>query len=72
MLRFAAGKAAAPLDVTDEGVDVRRPAVAIDGDGTVVLAWSEKVDGNWDLYRRTYRPDTRTWSERARLTNVWD
>ena len=35
------------------GLDVWRPAVAVDGDGWVVVAWSENRDGNWDLYRRT-------------------
>jgi hypothetical protein len=69
LLRFADGKVGDTLDVTDPERDVWRPAVAVDGAGAVVVAWSEKVNGNWDLYRRTYRPDTRSWSERKRLTD---
>ena len=69
LLRFADGKPGAPLDVTAEGLDVWRPSVAVDAAGAVVVAWSEKVDGNWDLYRRTYRPDTKSWSDRKRLTS---
>ena len=34
LLRFADGKAGDPLDVTGEGLDVWRPAVAVDGDGS--------------------------------------
>jgi hypothetical protein len=72
LVRFDDGKAGPALDVTAADLDVWRPAVAVDGAGAVVVAWSEKekADGsNWNLYRRTYRPDTRTWSERKRLTN---
>jgi hypothetical protein len=69
LLRFADGKPSAPLDVTPLDRDVWRPAAAVDGSGAVVIAWSEKAGGNWDLYRRTYRPDTNSWSEAKRLTN---
>ena len=41
LLRFADGKAGEPIDVTGAGLDVWRPAVAVDGDGAVVVAWSE-------------------------------
>jgi hypothetical protein len=68
LLRFADGKAGAPLDVTGEGLDVWRPAIAVDGKGAVVVVWSENKGGNWDLYRRTYQPETRSWSEPRRLT----
>ena len=43
---------ATPLDVTGPGLDVWRPAVAVDGAAAVVVAWSENRDGNWDLVRR--------------------
>jgi hypothetical protein len=68
LLRFDDGKAGAPIDVTTEGRDVWRPAVAVSGDGAVVVAWSENVENNWDLYQRTYDPGERSWSEPKRLT----
>jgi hypothetical protein len=41
--------------VTGAGQDVYRPAVAVDGEGNVWVAWSQNVQGNWDLYARRYR-----------------
>ena len=69
LLRFAGGKAGDPLDVTAAGLDVWRPAVAVDRDGAVVVVWSENRDGNWDLYQRTYIPSKATFSEPKRLTS---
>ncbi len=54
--------------MTGPGRDVWRPAVAVDGQGKVVVAWSENQGGNWDIYRRTYDPDQRSWSDVKRLT----
>jgi len=44
----------------------RWPSMA---DGAVVVAWSENVQGNWDLYRPDYNPRQKTWVEPKRLTN---
>ena len=68
LVRFAQGRRGQPLDVTGAGLDVWRPAVAVDGDGSVVVVWSEHHDGNWDLYSRSYQPAPQTWSDRKRLT----
>jgi hypothetical protein len=68
LLRFAGGKAGAPLDVTAGGLDVWRPAVAVDREGGVTVVWSENRDGNWDLYQRTYSPTRQSFSEPKRLT----
>jgi hypothetical protein len=69
LLRFAGGKLAGdPLGVTASGLDVWRPAVAVDRDGSVVVVWSENRDGNWDLYQRTYIPGKGSFSETKRLT----
>jgi hypothetical protein len=62
-----------PLDVTAEGLRVWRPAVAVDGKGDVWVAWSQQIEGNWDIYYRRYTPparagDTGAWSEIVRLT----
>jgi hypothetical protein len=69
LLRFAQGRPGQPLDVTEAGLDLWRPAVAVAGDGSIVVVWSELHDGNWDLYSRSYQPGRQTWSDRRRVTN---
>ncbi|HET6883898.1 MAG TPA: hypothetical protein VFI31_27335, partial [Pirellulales bacterium] len=49
----------APIDVTESGLDVWRPAIAVDGRGDVCLAWAQSVDGNWDIYTRRFTPPGR-------------
>ena len=68
LLRFADGQAGEPIDVTGADLDVWRPAVAVDGDGGIVVVWSENRGGNWDLYRRRYDPAAHAWSEPKQLT----
>jgi hypothetical protein len=68
LVRFADGKAGEALDVTEPGRDLWRPSVAVARDGSVVVAWSEFIDGNWDLYARRYNPSQSQWAERKRLT----
>jgi hypothetical protein len=68
LLRYAGGKIAEVLQCTEPGLDLWRPAVAVDGNGAVVVVWSENRDGNWDLYQRTYLPGKRTFSDPVRLT----
>jgi hypothetical protein len=68
LLRYTGGKVAETVDVTGPGLDVWRPAVAVDRNGAVVVVWSENREGNWDLYQSTYVPDKRGLSEPVRLT----
>ena len=68
LFHFADGQAGEPIDVTGADLDLWRPAVAVAGDGSVVVAWSENRGDNWDLYRRRYDPETATWSEPKRIT----
>jgi hypothetical protein len=70
LVHFADGRPGDPVDVTDPGLDVWRPAVAVDGKGGVVVVWSEQKDGNFDLYRRHYDPEARSWSGTKRLTTA--
>ncbi len=76
LLRRFDGKAWEPaLDVTDKGLDVWRPAVAIDGTGVVWIAWAQQVEGDWEIFRRTYTPPGKgggegTWSEIVRVTRA--
>jgi hypothetical protein len=58
------------LDVTDAGLDVWRPAVAMEGRDRVVVVWSENVDGNWDLYARRLNAGNGSWVGKVeRLTS---
>jgi hypothetical protein len=62
-------------DVTATGLDVWRPAVAVDGKGVVHVAWSQRVDDDWELFCRRWtpapgRPGQGAWSEVERLTNA--
>jgi hypothetical protein len=51
------GKTWSPaIDVTDTGRDIWRPAIAVDKLGMVHVAWAEQVNGNWDIYHRSYVP----------------
>jgi hypothetical protein len=62
------------LDVTEGGLDVWRPAVAVDGKGRVVVAWSQQVGGDWEIFYRRYTPSgggsTGSWSDIVRLTHA--
>jgi hypothetical protein len=58
-----------PIDVTEPGQDVWRPAVAAAGDGSVFTVWTEKRGDNWDLFGRRYDPKTKTLSAVERLTD---
>ena len=69
LLHFQNGKAGEPLDVTEPGRDVWRPAVATAGDGSVVVVWTEKRDDNWDLFSRRYDPKTSSFSPELRITD---
>ena len=63
------------IDVTTAGLDVWRPTVAVSGDGKVVVAWAQQVDGNWDIYARRFTPpnkpgDAGAWSDVVRVTDA--
>jgi hypothetical protein len=68
LIHVVNGTAASSTDVTGEGLDVWRPAVALDGKGGVVVVWSENRGGNFDLYQRRFDPQLLRWSDVARLT----
>ena len=64
-----------PVDVTERGLDVWRPTVAVDGTGTVWVAWAQQVDGDWEIFRRGYKPPTTDgvegkWTDTARMTTA--
>jgi hypothetical protein len=72
-MRFDGKSWQPPISVTGGGLDVWRPTVTLDGQGAVWVAWSQQVDGDWEiLYRRYVPPRTGEgdgqWSESVQLT----
>ena len=69
LIHFDNGKPGAPVDVTEPGRDVWRPAVATAGDGSTVVVWTEKRGDHWDLFSRRYEPKTGAFSLERRITD---
>ncbi|HWB01162.1 MAG TPA: hypothetical protein VG713_21885 [Pirellulales bacterium] len=62
-----------PLDVTDEKLDIWRPAIAVDGSGVVHVVWSQKASDDWNLFARQYDPAKKgaaAWSKTRQLTQM--
>lgn len=68
LLKFDGREWKPPVDVTGAGLDVWRPALTIDPQGTVWVIWSQNVDGDWDLFARRYDPKVNQWSVIQRVT----
>lgn len=59
----------APINITERQLDVWRPAMAVDGQGDLCLAWAQFVDGNWDIYTRRFTPP-RAGMPRGKLSAI--
>jgi hypothetical protein len=42
------------LAITEPGRDIYKSAVAVDGQGTAWIIWAERVDGNFDIFTRSF------------------
>lgn len=42
------------IAVTEPGRDIYKSAVAVDGQGTAWIVWSERIDGNFDIFTRSF------------------
>ena len=49
--------------------DAWLPQVAVDAQNRVWVAWSQQVNGNWDIYARRFDPARQEWSALERLSN---
>lgn len=49
--------------------DLWRPQIAIDGQGLLWVAWSQQVDGNFDIYARALDDKQDTWLDTVRLSS---
>jgi hypothetical protein len=75
LMRFDGKTWTGPLEVSEPGLSVWRPTVTVDGQGVVWVAWSQLVDGDWEIFHRRYTPPTRDlpkgkWSDVVRVTNA--
>ena len=57
-----------PKQVTSDGGDYYKPAIAVDKDSRVWVVWPAQVEGNWDLYVRVREPNG-VWLRTERLTS---
>jgi hypothetical protein len=67
------GKSWSPcLDVTTPGLDLWRPSICVDKKGIIHIAWSQRSEGNYDIYHRTFTPGPTgidgTWSDIVRVS----
>ncbi len=73
LMRFDGRTWYPPLEVTNPGLDVWRPTVAVDGHGVVWVAWAQQVDGDWEIFHRRFNPGKGggpgRWSEITRVTH---
>ncbi|HID76156.1 MAG TPA: hypothetical protein EYP56_09200, partial [Planctomycetaceae bacterium] len=56
VLRFDGRRWSDPVAVTEPGLDVWRPGIAVDSGGRLCVVWTEKRDNNWDLYSKSIEP----------------
>jgi hypothetical protein len=72
LMRFDGKTWTSPIEVTNPGLDVWRPTVAVDGHGVVWVAWAQQVEGDWEIFHRSYTPGKEEgpgqWSEITRFT----
>ncbi len=67
LIKFDGKTWSKPIDVTEPGLDVWRPSVAVEGSGQVRVVWSQNFDGNWELGSRRFDPKTNKWDRSWRL-----
>ncbi len=58
------------VEVSDNGLDVWRPSIAVDRTGVVWIVWSQQEQGDWDLHARSYDPKTGKLGTIERLTRT--
>jgi hypothetical protein len=73
LVRFDGKTWSPPIEVSEPGVSAWRPAVTVDGQGAVWVAWAQQADGDWEIFHRRYTPNREgaggKLSEVTRLTH---
>jgi hypothetical protein len=62
------GKWNVPKRVTETSGDYSKPAITIDGAGSVWIAWPAQITHNWDIYGRVLNPKS-GWGKIERWTS---
>jgi hypothetical protein len=70
LMSFDGKRWSEPMPVTEKGLDVWKPTVALDGRGGIWVIWSQNLRGNWELMGRRYDLASRQWGKVERLTNA--
>jgi hypothetical protein len=76
LLRRFDGKTwSAPIAVTDARRDVWRPTVAVDGRGSVIVAWAQPINDDWEILYRRFEPADApsgpgSWSDEVQVTRT--
>ncbi len=58
-----------PIPVTENGLDVWKPTVAVGIDGGIWVIWSQNLNGNWELLARKFDTKANKLGGIERLTN---
>lgn len=70
LTRFDGNTWSEPLPVTEGGLDVWKPTLALDGKGSLWVLWSQNLKGNWELMARRYDHKANRWSATEQLTRT--
>jgi len=57
-----------PTNISNSAGDSKRPAVAVDQDGSLHVVWEDQSSGNWDILYASRRPGER-WSDPVNISN---
>jgi hypothetical protein len=68
LMKLSGGQWSHVTDITEAGLDVWRPAVAVEDGGGIVVVWPQNSGGNWDLFARRYDPAKNQAAKVMRLT----
>jgi hypothetical protein len=67
------GKTWQPLPpATENGMEVWRPTVAVDGEGYVHVAWAQKLNDDWNILTRRFKPAKQVGGEWGEIHVVTD
>ncbi len=67
--RWEGGKWGNMRYVPNTSGDVWLPQAGIDADGHLWVAWTQMLDGNWDIYARSYDARAQAWGPLLRLSD---
>lgn len=70
LARYQAGQWNYVAAVTGEKRDVWKPSVVVTAKGTLWIVWAENVNGNWDIYARSFEPARNDFGPTLRVSSA--